>query len=129
MDDYEISFGTWLRRKLVERNLNQRRLALMIGASTGMVSGWAHDKRRPEPDNVAKIAQALGVPEEEALVRAGYRQRRDTDLDPRRAELVEMARQLPLSEAASVMDFMRWRTTEALRPRRLDPPTGRRTAG
>lgn len=128
MDDYEITFGTWLRRKLVERNLNQRRLAVMIGASTGMVSGWANDKRRPEPDNVTRIAQALGVPEEEALTRAGYRSRKDTDMDPVRAELVEMARQLPLSEAATVMDFIRWRQSEALRPRVVRPAT-RQEAG
>ena len=72
MDDYEVTFGTWLRQKLNARGWSQRRLAQMIGASTGMMSGWAGDKRRPEPGNVAKIAAALGVPEEEALTRAGY---------------------------------------------------------
>ena len=126
--DYEMSFGTWLRQKIVEKGTNQRQLALRIGASTGMMSGWVHDRRRPEPDNVARLAQALGVPEEEALVRAGYRRRKDTDLDPVRAELIEMARQLPLSEAAAVIDFMRWRQAEALRPRSIRPAT-RQSAG
>lgn len=128
-DDYEVTFGTWLRQKLNERGWSQRRLAQMVGASTGMMSGWAGDKRRPEPGNVAKIAAALGVPEEEALTRAGYRQRRDTDMDPRRAEALEMLRQLPLSVVPTVVDFMRFQQAEALRPRRLDPPTVRRSAG
>lgn len=115
--DYETSFGTWLRQALNDRGWSQRRLAQMIGASTGMMSGWCGDKRRPEPDNVVKIAQALGVPEEEALTRAGYRQRKDTDMNPQRAEALEMLRQLPLSELPTVMDFLRWRAFEALRPR------------
>ena len=129
MEDYEITFGTWLRQKLNERGWSQRRLAQMIGASTGMLSGWANDKRRPEPGNVAKIAAALGVPEVEALTRAGYRQRRDTDMDPLRAEALEVLRQLPMSVVPTVMDFMRWQQAEVLRPRPLGRPTGRRSAG
>lgn len=129
MPDYEQSFGTWLREKIRERGTNQRRLSLAVGASSGMVSGWANDRRRPSPEYVAKIAQALGVPEEEAQVRAGYRARRDTDLDPRRAELLEMARQLPLSEAEIVLGFMRWRLQEALRPRPIRQAPGQTAAG
>ncbi len=118
-EDYEISFGTWLKDRINTVGTNQRQLALQIGASSGMMSNWIRDTRKPSPENCAKLAQALAVPEEEVLVRAGYRRRKDTDPDPRRAALVEMARQLPLSEAEAVMDFMRWRTYERLRSRPL----------
>lgn len=122
MEDYDVPFGVWLKRKLNERGLNQRRLAMMIGASTGMVGMWANDRRRPSPPYVLKIAQALGVPEEEVQVRVGYRQRRDTDMHPLRAEALEMLRQLPLEELPMVIDFMRWRAVEAVRPRPVAGP-------
>ena len=117
MVDYEESFGSFLRRKLAESGLRQSQAARRIGATSGMMSGWVNNRRVPEPENVTRLAELLAVDPNEMLTRAGYRKRRDTDLHPKRAELLEMARQLPLEEADLVLGFMRWRLEEAYRPR------------
>ena len=108
MVDYEESFGGFLRRKLAEAGLTQAQAARKIGATSGMMSNWVQNKRVPEPPNVDKLAELLAVDPNEMQTRAGYRKRRDTDLHPKRAELLEMARQFPLEDADVVMSFMRW---------------------
>lgn len=120
-DDFSESFGTYLKRKIVEAGLNQRTAALQIGASSGQMSGWVHGHRRPTPENVSRLAQLLGVPEREMLIRAGYQRRRDTDLHPERAQLLELARELPLRDVPLVTGFVRWRLQEATRPRPATP--------
>lgn len=117
MVDYEESFGGFLRRKLAEAGLTQSQACRRLGITSGMMSNWVNNKRVPEPNNVDQLARLLAVDPNEMQTRAGYRERRDTDLHPMRAELLEMARQLPLSEAEIVLGFMRWRLEEAYRPR------------
>ena len=120
--DYEESLGSYIRRKIAERGLNQRQAALRIGVTSGMMSNWCNDKRRPEASNIPRLAALLAVDEDDLAIRAGYKQRRDTDLHPKRAELLEVARQLPIEEADIAIGFMKWRIEERYRPRSVRPP-------
>lgn len=122
--DYEGTLGSYIRQKLAEKGLNQRQGALRIGVTSGMMSNWVHDKRRPDPENIPKLAALLSVDPDELMVRAGYRPRRDTDLHPKRAELLEVARQLPLDQADLAIEFMKWRLETSYRPRSASSPDG-----
>lgn len=115
--DYSESFGSFIKRKIAERGLNQRQAALRIGATSGMMSNWVNDSRKPSPEYVVKLAALLAVDVDEMMIRAGYRPRRDTDLHPKRAELLEVARQLPIEEADIAIGFLKWRLEEAYRPK------------
>lgn len=120
--DYEETLGSYIRRKIAERGLNQRQAALRIGVTSGMMSNWANDKRRPDPENIPKLAALLAVDEDDLSIRAGYKRRRDLDLHPKRAELLEVARQLPIEQADLAIGFMKWRLEESYRPRTVPPP-------
>lgn len=111
---YEEPLDQFLRRKLTESGLNQRQAALRMGVSWGMVNAWLQPKgvpnhRHPNPGNVERLATLLEVDPDELMIRAGHRTRREADLHPKQAELLELARQLPLAEADMAIDYMRWR--------------------
>ncbi len=105
----EERFGDYLARQLAMRGMNRSQAGTRLGVTRSMVSQWVNNHRVPKPENVERLAALLGVDNDELLVRAGHRRRVDTDMHPARSELLEMARQLPLEEAETAIDFMRWR--------------------
>lgn len=54
-------FGRRLQAVLMDRNLNQSDLARAAGLGRDAVSTYVRGRSFPEPKNLAKIAQALGV--------------------------------------------------------------------
>ena len=116
-EDYDEPQGPWMRRRIAEVGLTQAEFAERLGVSQGTVSNWVavgRRVRRPVPEMIPRIAAVLQVPEAEVMIRFGYRRRRDTDLHPRRAELLEVARTLPFEEIEIAIWFLRQRAEEAL---------------
>lgn len=65
------SFGTWLRRQIELREMSQSDFARRSGVTTGMVSQWILGRRRPNPENIEVIADALRVDVNEVLAAMG----------------------------------------------------------
>lgn len=120
--DYDEPFGVWVSRKVAETGMSQRAASREMGVTPGLLNSWIKGHRRPSPESIRKLAAFLAIPEEEVMIRAGLRRRRDTDMHPLRAELIELARQVPLSEARVCADFLRHRTREAMAGRGMDTP-------
>lgn len=114
--DYEEPFGQYLKRMLAQVGLNQRQAALKLGVTPGMMNNWIKGNKRPNPENAMRLAGLLTVDIDDLMIRAGHRRRRDTDLHPKRAELLELARQLPLEQADIAIDYMRWHLDRSLQP-------------
>lgn len=120
-------FGDYVARKLAEQGLTQTAAADAMGVSKSMVNSWVHGSRKPSPENVGRLAALLTIPTDELQARAGYRVPEQEETDPRRLELIEVARRLPLTELGTVLDFARWRMQVATRRRprgRGDGPAG-----
>ncbi|HMQ29989.1 MAG TPA: helix-turn-helix domain-containing protein [Chloroflexaceae bacterium] len=60
MDDLS-SFGAWLRRRRRARDLTQAGLASLVGCAPGTVRKLEDDERRPSPELVARLADALAL--------------------------------------------------------------------
>lgn len=61
MDQEEVQFAERLSRLLAERQVTQAELARRIGVGQSAVSMLLSRKCRPQPRNLGKIADALGV--------------------------------------------------------------------
>ena len=57
--------GQKLRRLREQRGLSQKRLAARIGRGQGTISAYERDRNRPGSADLAALAQALGVPEQQ----------------------------------------------------------------
>lgn len=78
------AFGQALRELRAERGLSQETVALEAGLNRGYYSGVERGVRNVSLTNIAKIAEALGVPASELLVRAEAIQHRyDPPSQPR----------------------------------------------
>lgn len=67
----------------------------------------------PNVQSAVTLAALLAVDEDEVLIRAGHRRPYDRDMHPKRRELLEAARHLPLSEAEIAIEFLNWRRERA----------------
>jgi transcriptional regulator with XRE-family HTH domain len=65
-------FALWLANQLDERNYSNNAFAKRIGVAQSSVSYWTTGHVIPNPDNCRRIADALGVPRDEVLRRAGW---------------------------------------------------------
>jgi transcriptional regulator with XRE-family HTH domain len=69
-----MTFGRWLADELDRRDMTQADFARKVGASTGRVSEWLSGKRRPSPESLDRISDALpGVNLDYLLSIAGHR--------------------------------------------------------
>jgi transcriptional regulator with XRE-family HTH domain len=68
-DEY---FSPWLRHQLQRREWTPADFARRLNASEGTVSHWLRGERLPRPSSVDRIAEALGLPLEDVMRRAGY---------------------------------------------------------
>jgi transcriptional regulator with XRE-family HTH domain len=64
------AFGQALRELRTERGVSQEAVALDAGLNRGYYSGVERGVRNVSLTNIVKIADALGVPASEVLVRA-----------------------------------------------------------
>lgn len=92
MDTRTLSFGRWLRSEIEESGHDPAWLARTIGVSSGTVSNWLMDKRRPEAESCEAIAHALDIEPEIVLQRAG-RLKRPT-ISPQTSEINQALRRL-----------------------------------
>lgn len=76
-----MTFGEWLRKKILEQRISNRELAQMAGLSPTYVGNLVRDyspnmigNRAPRPgeDVVERIAKALNAPLDEARLAANY---------------------------------------------------------
>jgi transcriptional regulator with XRE-family HTH domain len=67
-----ITFGEWLGDELHKRGWKVQHFADTIDVGRTTVSSWLHNHKPPRLRNCRRIAQALGIDENEVLVRAGY---------------------------------------------------------
>lgn len=56
-----IMVGSYIRKLRKSRGLTQKELGEMVGVGDGTISRWENGQRKPVPENIAKIADALGV--------------------------------------------------------------------
>jgi transcriptional regulator with XRE-family HTH domain len=94
------TFGDYLRQHRKRQGLSQGQLAHKAKISQSYVSGLERGmNRQPDRDNVLALADALGVPRQEALRAAGYAYaepfdpQAQTAADPEIAFLVEAYRE------------------------------------
>lgn len=90
------SFGKRLRAARVAAGFSQTRLAELVGASRQAVTTWEKDLRTPYPNNIARIAAALGIeasslfpPPSASLTEAERLDRLEQAFRELRVELVE----------------------------------------
>lgn len=129
----DVDFGRWLKQQLRSHGMKQADLARKMQTSTGSVSMWARGKRIPEPYSCDRIADALGMSNDAVLTAAGHRPPDiDDEADPRRQELVSLARLISddrLDEALAVMRAFKRRSRRLPEPSLLPPgktPVGQR---
>lgn len=66
-----MTVGENIRRIRKERNLTQRQLGEMIGASEAYIRAYESGRRNPKPSSLEKIAEALAV-NPEVLANSGF---------------------------------------------------------
>jgi len=68
-----MTFGSWLEQRLIDASMGPSEFARKIGVSPNTVSHWFNRGGKPYRKTCYAIAEALGVPVEEVLERAGHR--------------------------------------------------------
>ncbi len=66
-----LSFSEWLNKELIERDMSQADLARKSKLTTGAISNFMNELRKPSPEALSAIAKALGYPTEEIFRKAG----------------------------------------------------------
>lgn len=91
---FSMTFGKWLVREREARGIRQPELAKRAGVSVSYISALERDEpnakdgspRRPRIDKVERIAKALGVTLDDALLAAGYAPRGPIRYRPKNLE-------------------------------------------
>ena len=83
-DSFGSCFGDALRELRAERGISQETVALEAGLNRGYYSGIERGVRNVALANIVKIAEALGVPASEMLIRAEQHLDRATKSPARR---------------------------------------------
>lgn len=109
----DTTFGAYLKQRMNELDTNAYRVAQATGFQPGTISHWINNRRLPNPESCAILAEALALDIDDVLERAGHRPRYRTDPDPARAEIYRMVDQLPEDELELVRSLIRWRLSEA----------------
>ena len=63
----KISFGESLRRSRMRRGFSQQQLANKLGVERSTVSNWEADRRIPDIDMIARLAEYLEISSDELL--------------------------------------------------------------
>src|SRR5687767_14816468 len=62
MEDDELTFGHWLRRRRQALHLTREQLSRLAACSVALLRKLEDDERRPSPDVATALAAALLVP-------------------------------------------------------------------
>src|ERR671926_1306907 len=65
MDTVDYSFGQWLQRRRLALHLTQQQLGTLAGCSAAMIRKIEADERRPSPDVLRLLADALQISDAE----------------------------------------------------------------
>src|SRR5919206_2571178 len=65
MDTVDYTFGQWLQRRRLALHLTQQQLGTLAGCSAAMIRKIEADERRPSPDVLRLLADALQIPDAE----------------------------------------------------------------
>lgn len=57
-----MEIGRMISKLRMEKGLNQRELASLLGVSNGAIGMWETGKRQPDLENIKKIATFFKVP-------------------------------------------------------------------
>lgn len=58
-----MTAGEKIKRLRIEQDLDQQVIADAAGVTTSAVSSWEHEKAKPNPRNVYKLAKHFKLPE------------------------------------------------------------------
>jgi len=123
-------FGPWLRQQLKRRDWKQKDLADRAGVSTGAVSEWVNGHRRPEPPSCDRIADALGLPWDVVLAKAGHRERVEQTPDQElRGELKGVIDRLSVVQLETVRPMLLGLYRESRRDRLREGDDGAEAEG
>lgn len=85
-------FGSWLKKQLFRRQMNQAEFARRASLPTSTVSNWTTGRSVPDPDACDAIAEALFLRLDDVLAAAGHRPLDDRqDADSPGARIIAMA--------------------------------------
>lgn len=109
-----MSFGDWLRSKLIDREWSNAKLARRVGVSGthigNLVRGYSPNKKdqraTPTRSMVLAIAKALGEDEKAALQAAGYLPKLATQPDKDIERFLTMLHKLPVDRRKDAIRFM-----------------------
>lgn len=80
-------FPLWLQERLGERDWLAVDLAKKLAVDAGVISNYMSGKRSPDPKLLNRIADVMGVSDEEVFAAAGYLREYEPSEDPRQEEL------------------------------------------
>lgn len=86
----------WIEEYRRRRGWNYSEFARAAGVEPSVLSRWFNGRVRPRTEVLRRMAQRLGVDEEELYVLAGYRQTMSEE-DPATATLVAKLRLVPMT--------------------------------
>lgn len=66
------TFGHWLSRQLLQREMTQSDLASKLGTRPSTVGNWIHDRRVPGIESCWAIADALDLTPSTVMSKAGH---------------------------------------------------------
>lgn len=110
---HTCAFGEKIQKRMDELGTNANQLSIATGFRPASISNWLHGKRNPRPESVIALANALALDQDELLELAGLRPRAHSDIEPERAEIVQMVLQLPSDQLEIVRDYVTWRMTKS----------------
>lgn len=117
MDETRLAFGRLLAAQMEAQGIAQTVLGRRLGVKQPMISAWARGRKRPNPANCDRIAEALALDVDEVLTQAGYRPRLVTDDEPEIRNIVEMLRRIPPDRYPAITDYIRWQYDRARQQR------------
>lgn len=101
-------FGDWLKKILKDKGWTQGELSRRSGVSRGALSNIISKRRDPSPDTCNQIAEALNLPAEDVMRRAGHLEALEPDSAAVR-QILEVVRQLNDDDQKEVLKYARFR--------------------
>lgn len=100
------SFGAWLARQLVRREMTQSDLATKLGTRPSTVGNWIHGRRVPGVESCWSIADALDLTPATVMRMAGHPVEIEEGSDDLEDRLVAMWRKLSPDGKTTTIEFV-----------------------
>lgn len=93
----------------IQKNIEQKELALLVGVSQPTVSDWFNNKKNPRGERLEKLSEVLGVPRSVILGYGSEQPIQDpAPADPITTEGLELLSQLNEDQLDSAIEYMRF---------------------